>query len=109
MWLESSQLHTLPTYQSELSTIAVVLVQITGHAPIWMYQIDMQEVLLEFLPDLYQCCETLMEVEHWMGIPCHIRCETLDTEGLYAMRVRPRAPAAQNAEWVNPCNRFSLL
>ena len=36
MWLESSQLHTLPTYQSELSTILVALVQITGHAPICM-------------------------------------------------------------------------
>ena len=34
MWLESSQLHTLPTYQTELRTIAVVLVQVTGHAPI---------------------------------------------------------------------------
>ena len=36
MQLEGSQLHTLPTYQTELSTIAVVLVQVTRHVPICM-------------------------------------------------------------------------
>ena len=36
MWLESSHFHMLLTYQTEMSTIAVVLVQITGHAPIHM-------------------------------------------------------------------------
>ena len=36
MWLESRQLHTLLTYQSELSTIVIVLVQLMGHVPIHM-------------------------------------------------------------------------
>ena len=25
--------------------------------------------------DLHQFCKALMDVEHWMGIPCHIRFE----------------------------------
>ena len=52
MWLEGSQLHTLPTYQTELSTIVVVPVQVTRHVPMHMQQLDTQEVLLECLPDL---------------------------------------------------------
>ena len=46
-----------------------------------------------------------MDVEHLMGIPCHIRCETMDVEGLSVVRVRPWAPPAQYVEWVNPHNK----
>ena len=52
MQLESNQLHMLLTYQTELSTNAVVLVQVTGHAPIHMQWLDMWKVLLEFSPDV---------------------------------------------------------
>ena len=52
MWLESHQLHTLPAYQSELNTIAAVLVQTTGHVPIHIQQINLQEFLIEFLLDV---------------------------------------------------------
>ena len=70
MQLEGSQLHTLPIYQTELSTLTVVLVQVTGHAPMHMQQLDMWEVLLEFSSDLdlNQVCEALMDTEYWMGI-----------------------------------------
>ena len=75
-----------------------------GHALICMQQIDMWEILLEFSPevDLNQFCEALMETDHWMGILCLIRCETLDVEGLPFARARPWAPPDQDAEWVNP-------
>ena len=88
----------------------VVLVQITGHMLICMQQIDMWEVLLEFAPDvdLNPFCEALMDIEHWMGIPCHIRCETLDAEGLCAVRAKLWVPPAQDAEGVNPHDKQIL-
>ena len=52
MQLESSQLHTLPAYHTELRIIAIVLVQITGHAHIHMQLLDMWKGLLEFSPDV---------------------------------------------------------
>ena len=99
MWLETSPLHTLPTYQTELSTIVDM--------PIHMQWLDMQEVLLEFLPnvDLDWFCEALMDTGHWMGLSCCIRCEILDAEGLHVTRPKPWAPPAKDAEWVNPHNK----
>ena len=81
---KSHQFNTLPAYQSELNTIAVVLVQTTGHAPIHMQWIDLQEVLMEFFPDVDLCqfCKALMDIEHWIWTSCHISCEILDSEGL---------------------------
>ena len=66
MWLESSQLHTLLTYQTDLGTIAVVLVEVMGHVPIFMQQLHMLEVLLEFSLDvgLNDICEALMDTKH---------------------------------------------
>ena len=49
-----------------------------------------------------------MDTKHWMGISCHIRCEILYVEGLHAVRVKPWAPPAQDAEWVNPHNKQTL-
>ena len=67
----------------------------------------MQEVLLEFSleVDVKQICEALMDIEHWIGISCHIMCEILDVEGLHATRAKPWAPPAKNAELVNTHNK----
>ena len=110
MQLEGSQLHTLLSYQTELSTIVIVLVQVTRHAPICMQQLDMWEVLLEFSPDvdLNQVCESLMDTKYWMEISCHIRCEVLDAEGLCAARTRLWIPPPQDAKWINSNDKWTL-
>ena len=110
MWLESHQLNTLPAYQSELNTIAVVLVQTTEHAPIHMQQINLLEVLMEFLPDVDLCqfCEVLIDIEHWMGTSYHIHCEILDVEDLWAARAKPWALPSQDVEWVKPHSKKIL-
>ena len=110
MWLGSHQLHQLATYQRELNNIVVILVQTMGHAPICMQQVNMWEVLIKFSPevDLCQSCEVLVEIEQWMGTSCHLCCEILDAEGLWAAKAKLWAAPIQDVEWVNPSNKHVL-
>ena len=50
-----------------------------------------------------------MDIEHWMGILCHIRCEILGAEGLQAARAKMWVPPAQDAELANPHNKQIFL
>ena len=92
MQLDSLQLNLLPAYEKELKTIAMVLIQTIGHVPIHMQWVDLQEVLMEFSPDLDVCwfCEALMEM--WTSCPLH--CKILEVEGLQATRMKLWAPPA---------------
>ena len=69
------------------------------------------EVLMEFSPDvdLYRFCEVLTEIKQWMGTSCHLCCEIMDVEGLWAARVKLWAPPVWDVEWVNPSNKQILL
>ena len=90
--------------QMECQSITLVIHQELGVIPLWIQQLNYQDVLIEFdgEVDVEWVAQKLLRMEWWMGVPCHLECVPCsDEEGLLKFKGGEWVAPKVDPEWID--------